>query len=206
MKADARLPFDPERAGSRTIRIFAEALANAATPTSLHLVGHSTGAVLLGHLLGALDRELGGRAPIASCTLMAPACSVDFAHTHFMPLLGDGGVAGVTRIDNMAIYNLTDQAERDDTVAKVYRKSLLYLVSNAFEEQPKAPILGLDHCVPKPIRSRVDYVLADPAEGARSQSRSHGGFDSDTATMNDLPARVVGHAPRTVFTKNDMEY
>jgi hypothetical protein len=206
MKADARLPFEPDRAGSRAIRIFAEALAGGATPTSLHLVGHSTGAVLLGHLLAALDRELGGAVPIESCTLMAPACTLAFARTHFLPRLGGAAKPGVTPIGRMGLYNLTDEAETDDTVAGIYRKSLLYLVSNAFEEQRKAPILGMDKFVTDEFRGGMDYALADSTRTPRSQSRSHGGFDNDPATMNDLLRRVLGAPPVTPFTASDLDY
>ena len=39
---------------------------------------------------------------------------------------------------------LSDKEERDDNVASIYRKSLLYLVSNALETDLRTPILGLD--------------------------------------------------------------
>jgi hypothetical protein len=39
---------------------------------------------------------------------------------------------------------LSDKVERDDNVASIYRKSLLYLVSNALETDLRTPILGLD--------------------------------------------------------------
>ena len=39
---------------------------------------------------------------------------------------------------------LSDKQERDDSVASIYRKSLLYLVSNALETDLRTPILGLD--------------------------------------------------------------
>ena len=39
---------------------------------------------------------------------------------------------------------LSDKVERDDNVVAIYRKSLLYLVSNALETDLRTPILGLD--------------------------------------------------------------
>ena len=39
---------------------------------------------------------------------------------------------------------LSDKEERDDNVAAIYRKSLLYFVSNALETDLRTPILGLD--------------------------------------------------------------
>ena len=41
------------------------------------------------------------------------------------------------------IYNLSERAELRDNVAKLYRKSLLYLVSRALERDKDKPILGM---------------------------------------------------------------
>ena len=45
-----------------------------------------------------------------------------------------------TRLPVLDIYNLTDKLERDDNVIKAYRKSLLFLVSNALERKQGKPI------------------------------------------------------------------
>jgi hypothetical protein len=84
---------------------------------------------LLGHLLHALD-VLDIPDLIESCSLMAPACSIDFYKEHYEPRL-NGQATGRTkvRLPALAIYNLTEHLELDDNVALVYRKSLLCLVS-----------------------------------------------------------------------------
>jgi hypothetical protein len=101
----------------------------------IHLLGHSAGAILLGHLS---KRLVARKVDIASLGLYAPACTMAFA-TDF---LGKALTAG--RLDRRRVHFelLSDQRERDDTVGP-YGKSLLYLVSRALEEMHKTPLLGL---------------------------------------------------------------
>ena len=47
-------------------------------------------------------------------------------------------------MDNLYIDVLADKVERDDNVITIYRKSLLYFVSNALEADLRTPILGLE--------------------------------------------------------------
>ena len=129
--------------GSDAIEAFADALKGS--EKTIHLVGHSTGGVLLGHLLGALDRRP-GRDIVASCSLMTPACTIDFYEQNYRPRLGGaGGDASLVQLPAMNVYNLTEELEEDDTVAFAYRKSLLCLVSLALERAPdkKKPLLGM---------------------------------------------------------------
>jgi hypothetical protein len=89
---------------------------------------------MLGRLLGNLgQKDL--TASIRSLHLYAPACSVAFANRHYAPQ------TEVMR--KLYIDILADKQERDDNVGYVYRKSLLYLVSNALEADRRTPILGL---------------------------------------------------------------
>jgi hypothetical protein len=46
---------------------------------------------------------------------------------------------------NLYIHLLDEERERNDTVGP-YRKSLLYLVSRALEDQHKTPLLGMHKC------------------------------------------------------------
>jgi len=57
---------------------------------------------------------------------LAPANTLDLYKSHFVPVL-----AGQRRLKlrDLRVYNLVDEVERDDQVASIYRKSLLYLVS-----------------------------------------------------------------------------
>ncbi|MBL7976657.1 MAG: C1 family peptidase, partial [Candidatus Kapabacteria bacterium] len=91
----------------------------------VHLVGHSAGSIFLGGMIEALNDN---KIPIESCTLWAPACTVDFFTKHYVPSINNGS------IKRSALFTLSDKQERDDTASPLYRKSLLYLVSNSFEE------------------------------------------------------------------------
>ena len=131
--------------------------------------------------------------------------------THYYPHLAAGGTA--FGIDQMTVYNLSKRLEKDDHVAGVYRKSLLFLVSRAFEEDTPSPLLGmqrysddLEHGLPK---KRLEFVYSEGRmfDGVRTASRSHGGFDNDVYTMNDILRRVLDtDKPKRPFTKGDLDY
>ena len=157
--------------------------------------------------MAALDRTVAKRTTVASCSLMAPACSMEFFQAHYRPRLGAAATA-VTRIERLKIYNLDDQAERSDSVTALYNKSLLYLVSNAFEPTTGAekakPLLGLAKYADRIGTSLLDIAYA-PASKA-THSTSHGGFDNDPATLNDILGRILGATPTRLFSKSDLDY
>lgn len=221
MKADARTPFETTGDGTATLKLFADQLqqrsAQGKAPLKIHLVGHSTGAILIGHLLASLDGLLPDGATIDTCLLMAPACTIDFFQKSYRPRLGAAATATV-KIRQMKVYNLTDDAEQDDQVTPVYNKSLLYLVSNAFEPQPAKPprmkdaappdgqpLLGMQKFSGKVGTSLVDIAYAG-AKSKVSNSTSHGGFDNDAATMNDVLRQVLRKAPDRPFSREDLDY
>jgi hypothetical protein len=119
-------------------------------------------------------------------------------------------------VRNFAVFTLTDKAERDDTCANIYHKSLLYLVSNAFEaslqkapflkEREGVPILGMAKFISAlpPAQRRWDWVLAPNANptGQRDASgaKAHGAFDDDSATLRATLARVLGKTQMTAGT------
>ena len=142
MKENAELAFNARRGGDLLLDALQSLSATWGAQFELHLVGHSAGSIALGHLLSALaarrhagrDDGLGER--LASIHLYAPACTVAFANKHYA---SDSSVMERLHLDVLA-----DKVERDDNVAAIYRKSLLYLVSNALETDQRTPILGLD--------------------------------------------------------------
>jgi hypothetical protein len=211
MKKGAIKPFEPDRAGTQTISAFLEALAQpGARPKKLHMVGHSTGAILLAALLDALGR-LNNPPRVQTCQLLAPACTHDTFNEVYKPLLQvrDTSSYGIGR---MTLYNLEDRLELDDTVTPLYRKSLLYLVSNAFEEELQENILGMQHFeqylrnLPGSRIFRIHNSNGPVAGSPKTASKTHGGFDNDVDTMNSVLKSVLGVDPVREFTKDDLKY
>nr|WP_298684551.1 C1 family peptidase [uncultured Dongia sp.] len=208
MKADARLPFDKNRDGEKALKLFVDQLTARAKaglpPLQIHLAGHSTGAILIGHLLNALDRVLPAAVHVQSCSLMAPACSIGFFQEHYKPRLGATSKAQ-TRIDRLKIYCLQDPEEQDDTVTPLYNKSLLYLVSNAFENERKLPILGMENFKKEAGVTLSHFAFADKAS-TETRAKTHGGFDNDPFTMNDILRELLKKAPKRPFSERDLDF
>ncbi len=205
MKRDARLPFETGPDGQTGDGIEAMktmALALKESGLNIHLAGHSTGGVLIGHLLGAVD-PFGWDDLISTCTLFAPACTIDFYEQHYAPRLGRNATG--TRLPRLDIYNLSEKAELDDSVAGVYRKSLLYLVSRAFERDVDKPILGMRR-YSKELKPRagLNLIYSNSREKV-SRSTSHGGFDNDVYTLNSLLGAILGSSPKHPFTAKEMK-
>lgn len=208
MKFGARNGFEEQHAGTQTLRAFVEALSQRQQLSlGIHLAGHSTGGILIAYLLEALE-EIAPRLRISSCSLMAPAATIDLYKSHYQARLADP--ASPFGIDQMTLYNLSDELEKNDNVAQIYRKSLLYLVSRAFEEDTPASILGMQRYSQalegSTKRLEVLYSQGDPLREPRTLSTSHGGFDNDPATMNDILHRILGKKPKRPFTKADLSY
>jgi hypothetical protein len=144
--------------------------------------------------------------PIKSLTLYAPACTTDLFKDKVLRLVNNQPIERIT------IFNLTDQAEKDDSVAVLYRKSLLYLVSEAFEpraERKGQPLLGMDKFIKGAEGdtalqavlggevSRTESTVIYSVGGDRnitlaSRSTSHGGFDNDPDTLNSTLRIILG--------------
>jgi hypothetical protein len=201
MKENARLASESPAGGARfAAGLIADMYHAAPAKTEIHLAGHSAGSIFHAHLAVELAR-LG--VPIESCTLWAPACTVELFNGTYAPLI-EGGEIG-----RFALFTLTDRAERDDTCAGVYKKSLLYLVSNAFEAKARVPllrdgepILGMERFVRADAglralfeRPNCTWVLAPNAQPVgradASRSTTHGGFDDDDATLKATLARIL---------------
>lgn len=174
----------------------------------LHALGHSAGSIYHCHFLPLLleliqQRNLGAGVSVESLHLLAPAVRLDTFEDHL--------AAPIARHDirQTWLYTMDDKRERDDNVAWIYRKSLLYFVDEACERNNPG-ILGMASYLEKE-RARAGSPIArafppgatvpghvDFSDGGRrlhvTESRKHGDFDNDPATMNSIAARILGHA------------
>jgi hypothetical protein len=132
---------------------------------------------------------------------LAPASTTDLFKKKLKPLIGSG-----QPITSLTMYTMTDELEQDDSSIRAYGKSLLYLVTNAFEDAVPTPILGLQKNLKQDLplirffglagtEKVCDIVFSTTAAGAplnaRSQSIRHGGFDNDIETMTSVIRRVL---------------
>jgi hypothetical protein len=103
---------------------------------------------------------------------------------------------------------LNEKLEKDDTVGP-YKKSLLYMVSRAFEENKKDPILGMKiHHKNMEKHNNLSLIYSEGKNGgeSRSFSETHGGFDNDINTMNSILKRILDNDIKRAFTDGDLEY
>ncbi|MGE3314040.1 MAG: C1 family peptidase [Planctomycetaceae bacterium] len=182
----------------------------------LHLVGHSAGSIFHAPLVqllctngtiksGPMKGKKGLGITAKTCTLWAPACTMELFKETYAPLVEAG------QISKFALFTLTDRFEQDDHCAKIYNKSLLYLVSNAFEKEPRiplirpegVPLLGMEKFIEKD--AAVTKLLSKPSAAwirspntnpngsiDASTAQHHGDFDDDEPTVRATLARILG--------------
>lgn len=179
----------------------------------IHLIGHSAGSIFHAPLVqylattgriesGPMGGSTGLGATVQSCTLWAPAVSVELFKESYLPLIGTG-------IRQFHSFVLTKQAEEDDNCSRIYNKSLLYLVSHAFEATPRIPLFREG----SPIFGMKKFIEADkeltalfrteaaklvlspndsPTPANAATARHHGDFDNDKATIIATLQRITG--------------
>ena len=167
----------------------------------INFIGHSAGSIFHGPLLQLVAQT--HKLKINTCTLWAPACTTTFFKSDYLPLIQSKA------INKFASFVLTDKAENDDNCARIYNRSLLYLVSNAFEDEARIPgfrdgwpILGMQKFIDKDKAlsslfsgGQAELVLSPNSEPEASlracTARSHGAFDDDQACVQSTFARLV---------------
>jgi hypothetical protein len=122
---------------TRARRAIGRLAAGTRASLELHVVAHSAGSIFAAYALPLLLRT-GIR--LRTLQLMAPAISVDLFGRLVLPHVESGKCPHPTN------YVLSDAGERDDTIGP-YGKSLLFLVSNAFEGARGVPVLGMERFV-----------------------------------------------------------
>jgi hypothetical protein len=178
---------------------------------AVHLVGHSAGAIFLAAMLPRLAEA---DVRITSMAFLAPALRVDAFVDDVLPHLGPDRL-----VESFATFNLNDQRELDDACGAngidIYHKSILYLVSRAFEgdtADAEVPLLGMAKFLQEPvcgeaattlekaIQSRNGVVVVAPTVApynSRCEATRHSGFAGDGPTMTSVAMRVLGlHTPR----------
>lgn len=163
---------------------------------TIHLVGHSAGSIWLSHLL-ARWKSLGGP-PIQNLIFLAAACTHQLYADLVRPRMRDRSV------EELSLFMLSAEDEKDDTVQGIYRKSLLYLVSNSYQKSA-GELIGADSGVPILGMAKFLDALEPLTEGYKRRvatyitgrdpettSPSHGGFDNDLPTMNTMLRLVLG--------------
>ncbi len=190
IKENAELVFDSGRGGDLMITALQKLAGTWGEDFELHLVGHSAGAIILGHMLTAMAaRGMAGH--IRSVHLYAPACSVQFANRHYTP--------HTELMQRLYLQILSDRVERNDTVATVYRKSLLYLVSNALEIDLRTPILGLENVFKPDYKGWDGTSSAGDTLRAWQQAASRAGlFKTGRTTVVDTDSVVTALPDRRI--------
>jgi hypothetical protein len=167
----------------------------------LHVVAHSAGSIFTAHAIKHLC-DLG--ISFKTLQFMAPAVRTDEFQEFMSKEIKSGQCPKPT------MYILNKQQEEDDTVGP-YGRSLLWLVSRAFEDKRNTPILGMQHYLDDmpAIKSLMEGLVVSPAHGkpgAESESKTHGGFDNDPYTMNSVLYHILGKAPVQTFDQRDLDY
>jgi hypothetical protein len=202
MKASARFASENGGGAWYVAKKLAEFAAGGGKEAELHAVGHSAGSIFHAHFVPTCKQLGKDTFPgFRTLHLLAPAitCS-DFADL-LMPL---GGQAG--GVERTIMFTMRKDLERGDNCAGIYRKSLLYLVSEACEDKRKTPLLGLDESIRRdqkikaffglgsnpPAASEVVWSKSPLKEGCgASRATSHGDFDDDAATMTSVLRRIL---------------
>jgi hypothetical protein len=219
MKENALGATTSESGGARLALGHLDTLLKNDPSIEVHVAGHSAGSIFHGPLLqllstkgkitaGDMKGESGLGHQVETCTLWAPACTTALFKSDYLPLITAGQIKAFT------LFTLTDCAEQDDNCAGVYHKSLLYLVSNAFEEKARIPlfrdgipILGMetfvrhDQELSRLFGRKADWILSpnNAPEGSAKHSTAahHGDFDDDVPTVRATLARILGATKNT---------
>ncbi|MCK9620788.1 MAG: C1 family peptidase [Methylobacter sp.] len=213
MKENARLASERGTGAMQLIVKFAkEAKASfgkgAGAKWELHVVAHSAGSILTAH---AIDPLVSLGISWKTLQFMAPAIRMDLFKKVVVPKIADG------TCPQPSLYILSKVGELDDDVGP-YGKSLLYLVSNAFEGAREVALLGMHKFLEEdaevlgllssPVNGLPGIVISgeEGKAGAIAKSDTHGGFDNDPNTMNSVLVRILGKQPAVVFTNRDLQF
>lgn len=197
MKSDACTPFTRASSdGSYFLTQLAHYLSEN-KKVELHVVGHSAGSIFHAHSLARLFK-IQPELSVKSLQLLAPAISYTLFEETLTPLINN------QFIQQTHVYNLSETLELSDHVGRVYQKSLLYLVSNAFESKDGMPLLGMQTF--NTAHKGVTFIYSDGEKGSACAALTHGGFDEDVDTMNSVLRVILGKKASFHFTDTMLDY
>lgn len=216
IKRNALLAVRGKKGGARiALKYITQLYEEFGDDFEIHLVGHSAGSIFHAPVVQLLTTE--GKIPsgplkgvaglgmkVQTCTLWAPACTINFFKQMYLPAIKN------ENIRKFALFTLTDRVEQDDHCGHIYNKSLLYLISNAFEAQQRIPLfqegepmLGMEKFIRNDAelnkffnKSNAEWILSPNMEQEDSYKHStachHGDFDDDKPTFKATLARILG--------------
>jgi hypothetical protein len=159
------------------------------------LIGHSTGAVYICHLLQHAAKQLPAEIRF-DVVFLAPACTFD--------LFNDTLEKAADRITEIRVFAMHDALEiNDQLVPAIFPRSLLYFVSGVVEDKPDMPLVGMKRYYSgrapydgNAIQSTCRFLATKQgrsvwsevagASGLSSSSHRHGDFDDDGPTLESL--------------------
>ena len=174
----------------------------------IHAAGHSAGSIFHSYFLPALvGQKTAASVPplnVQTLHLLAPAVTTDLFISNLMPQIGD-----TKPIERLTMYTMYKELEKADK-AGPYQGSLLYLVSNAFEQSQPTKILGLEESIRQEAQlirffglaglqaPKAELVFSQTPVGTNprsaSQATSHGGangFATDPFTLGSVVRRAL---------------
>lgn len=200
MKQDATRTFAANAESAAAVKTLLGANGGLERPLKVHLVGHSAGSNFASEFINKWRKLAPVGQVVDNCFVLAAACTVNQYKRHLRSALDD------KYLRHLTIYGLSEKRELDDTVGP-YSKSLLHLVSKAFEDAPDTPILGMEiysRGIAAHSRQTVVYTAGDGRK--RTDAVSHGGYGSDLTTLNDILKVVCGehYRPSLAFRQEEL--
>lgn len=156
------------------------------------LVGHSTGAIYIGHLLTYSHGELPPQCKF-NVIFLAGAVTIRFVHERLATFKA--------RVDRIRSFALSDALERGYwEVPGLYPASLLYMVSGICEPEVDTPLVGMQRYFSGQAPYDSAYIREVAAylgpvcvwsnsigtPGSETEAMKHGAFDNEPTTLASL--------------------
>lgn len=211
MKQDTADSFvaGPDVCGTLVVARLRELEQAGRTFKRITLVGHSTGAIYICNFLDAA--KAAGLATPLRVVFLAPAVT----YSRFAKAIAQHRNAGLADFRMYAMHD--DRESADRMLGVVYTRSLLYFVSGLLEGEAQdgkftsicdMPVVGMERYLTSAasrdnpdVKTVLDYLSDKPrrmvwsysmgqALGLNSDSRKHGDFDNDPATLESVLAFI----------------